>query len=134
MAGTRFAVWAPDAEHVSVVGDFNGWREGQHTMSPVASSGIWECFIPGVGRGALYKYAITSRYDGRHAEKADPYAFAAEIRPLSASKVWDLSGYTWGDREWMERRSKANALDAPMSTYEVHLGSWRRDPRTAIAG
>jgi 1,4-alpha-glucan branching enzyme len=131
VAGTRFAVWAPDAESVSVVGDFNAWREGVHRMWPVASSGIWECFVPGVGRGALYKFAITSRYHGHRTEKADPFAFAAEIRPLSASKVWDLSGYTWGDDDWMKRRVRANAVDAPMATYEVHLGSWRHNPDQA---
>ena len=128
VAGTRFAVWAPDALRVSVVGDFNGWREGVHALTPIASTGIWECFIPGVGRGALYKYAIVSRYDGHYAEKADPYGFAAEIRPLTASKVWDLDGYAWGDNDWMQRRIRANAIDAPMSVYEVHLGSWRRAP------
>jgi 1,4-alpha-glucan branching enzyme len=128
VAGTRFAVWAPDAESVSVVGDFNGWREGAHRLRPVASSGIWECFVPHVGPGTLYKFAITSRYYGQRTEKADPYAFAAEIRPLSASKVWDLSRYQWRDDEWMRRRAQANALDAPMSIYEVHLGSWRRNP------
>jgi 1,4-alpha-glucan branching enzyme len=128
VVGTRFAVWAPDAEHVSVVGDFNGWRDGAHLMTPAASTGIWECFIPGVGPGALYKYAITSRYHGHRAEKADPYAFAAEIRPLSASKVCDLSGYAWGDEEWMATRGRTDILTAPVSTYEVHLGSWRRVP------
>ena len=129
-AGTAFAVWAPTAGGVSVVGDFNGWREGVHPMGPVASSGIWECFIPGVGPGALYKYAITSRYHDHRGEKADPYAFAAEIRPLSASKVFDLSTYTWGDEEWMARRGRTDVLTAPLSTYEVHLGSWRRVPAT----
>ncbi len=128
VAGARFAVWAPDAERVSVVGDFNGWREGAHPMRPVASSGVWECFVPGVGPGALYKYAVVSRHHGYRVEKADPYAFAAEIRPQTASKVCDLSGYAWGDADWMAGRQRANALDAPMSIYEVHLGSWRRRP------
>jgi 1,4-alpha-glucan branching enzyme len=128
VAGTRFAVWAPDAERVSVVGDFNGWRPGADEMHPVDSTGIWEAFLPGVGVGALYKYAITSRYHGYQVEKADPYGFAAETRPQSASKVWDLAGYAWGDADWMARRGKANALDAPISIYEVHLGSWRRVP------
>jgi 1,4-alpha-glucan branching enzyme len=124
--GTLFAVWAPDAVEVSVVGDFNDWREGVHPMRPVATSGIWECFVPGVGRGALYKYAITSRYNGFHAEKADPYGFAAEIRPLTASKVWELSDYAWGDGVWMAQRQRLHTLDSPMAIYEVHLGSWRR--------
>jgi 1,4-alpha-glucan branching enzyme len=128
VAGTRFAVWAPDAERVSVVGDFNGWRPRADEMHPVDSTGIWEGFVPGVGVGALYKYAITSRYHRYQVEKADPYGFAAETRPQTASKVWDLSGYAWGDAEWLARRGKANALDAPISIYEVHLGSWRRVP------
>jgi 1,4-alpha-glucan branching enzyme len=128
VAGTHFAVWAPNARAVSVVGDFNDWRRGVHPMHPVRSSGIWECFIPGVRQGALYKYAITSRVSDYSVEKADPYAFAAEIRPRTASKVWDLSGYKWGDQEWMARRGRVQALDAPLTIYEVHLGSWRRVP------
>src|SRR5579875_1746200 len=128
VAGTHFAVWAPDARAVSVVGDFNDWRPSANPMHSVRSSGIWECFIPGIGQGALYKYAIISRDSGYTVEKADPYGFAAEIRPQTASKVWDLSGYQWGDREWMARRGRVQALNAPMSIYEVHLGSWRRIP------
>jgi len=128
VAGTRFAVWAPDAVRVSVVGDFNGWQDGAHPLWPVAASGIWANFVPGVGPGALYKYAVTSRHDEYRVEKADPFAFAAETRPLTASKVWDLSGYTWGDVDWMARRDRAHALDAPQAIYEVHLGSWRRVP------
>jgi 1,4-alpha-glucan branching enzyme len=126
--GTYFAVWAPNARWVSVVGDFNHWRAGADPMRPIGTSGIWECFIPGVGIGALYKYAITSQYQNYKVEKADPYAFAAEIRPATASKVWDLSGYTWGDQEWMGRRGQVHALTAPIAIYEVHLGSWRRVP------
>src|SRR5262249_19716111 len=91
--GTHFAVWAPDAREISVVGDFNAWRPGVHRLHPVNASGVWEGFIPGVRQGALYKYAVTSRYGNYHVEKADPYAFASEIRPQTASKVWDLSGY-----------------------------------------
>ncbi|MHB1422672.1 MAG: 1,4-alpha-glucan branching protein GlgB [Gemmataceae bacterium] len=128
VAGTHFAVWAPDAREVSVVGDFNGWRHGAHPMHSVRSSGIWECFIPGVGQGGRYKYALMSRVSDYAVEKADPYGFAAEIRPHTASKVWDLSGYEWRDKEWMARRGRAHALDAPMSIYEIHLGSWRRVP------
>jgi 1,4-alpha-glucan branching enzyme len=128
VAGTRFAVWAPNARQVSVVGDFNGWEPGVHRMKPVGSSGVWECFIPGVGVGALYKYSILSRYHNYWVEKADPYAFASEIRPQTASKVWDLSGYAWGDGEWLGRRGRAHAVGAPVSVYEVHLGSWRRVP------
>jgi 1,4-alpha-glucan branching enzyme len=128
VAGTRFAVWAPDAVAVSVVGDFNGWRPGRHPMRPVGSSGVWECFIAGVVQGALYKYSVSSRYGDFTAEKADPYAFAAEIRPRSASKVWDLTGHDWGDHDWMANRARANGLGAPFSIYEVHLGSWMRVP------
>jgi 1,4-alpha-glucan branching enzyme len=127
-AGTRFAVWAPDARFVSVVGDFNGWRPGANPLDPVDSTGIWEGFVPGVGPGALYKYAITSRHHNYRVQKADPYAFAAEIRPQTASKVWDLSGYEWGDADWMGYRGGVHALGAPISVYEVHLGSWRRVP------
>src|SRR5262249_58387451 len=126
--GTRFAVWAPNARQVSVIGDFNGWEAGVHRLKPVASSGIWECFIPGIGPGALYKYLILSRYHNYWVEKADPYAFASEIRPRTASKVWDLSDYAWGDQDWMARRAQAHSLQAPMAIYEVHLGSWRRSP------
>ncbi|HBI46430.1 MAG TPA: 1,4-alpha-glucan branching enzyme, partial [Planctomycetales bacterium] len=126
VAGTQFAVWAPNAQSVSVIGDFNGWNREQNWMHPVRSSGIWQCFIPGVGVGVLYKYAITSQYNNYKVDKADPYAFACEIRPETASKVWDLSGYAWGDKEWMARRGAANALGAPIAIYEVHLGSWMR--------
>jgi 1,4-alpha-glucan branching enzyme len=124
VAGTRFAVWAPDAHWVSVIGDFNGWRPGVHTLHPVRSSGIWQGFVPGVGPGARYKYRIESRYHGYQVDKADPYAFYFELRPETASRVWDLSGHDWGDQEWMARRRRAHALDAPFSVYEVHLGSW----------
>lgn len=126
--GTRFAVWAPNAGEVSVIGDFNGWRAGANPLQPVASSGIWEGFVPGVGQGALYKYAIRHRDSGYQVEKADPFAFFAEVRPKTASIVWDLGGYTWSDQEWMSRRKTTQALDRPISVYEVHLGSWRRAP------
>ena len=126
--GTRFAVWAPNAERISVIGDFNGWKEDDNPMVSRGESGIWESFIPGVGQGALYKYMIHSRYLGYKIDKADPYGFAAEIRPQTASRVWDLSGYDWGDDEWMAVRAKKNAANAPISTYEVHLGSWMRVP------
>jgi 1,4-alpha-glucan branching enzyme len=128
LAGTQFAVWAPNARWVSVIGDFNGWQAGRHPLRPVGSSGIWEGFVPGVEAGTLYKYAITSRYHNYWVEKADPYAFATEMRPRTASKVWDLSGYEWGDQAWMSRRHTAHTLDAPVAIYEVHLGSWRRKP------
>ncbi|HEY6923318.1 MAG TPA: 1,4-alpha-glucan branching protein GlgB, partial [Steroidobacteraceae bacterium] len=126
--GTHFAVWAPNAQSVSVVGDFNGWNPTSHKLEPRSdSSGIWEALLPGVRPGALYKYHIASRHAGYTVDKADPYAFYAEVPPRTASVVWDLS-YEWGDDEWMRTRARANALDAPISIYEVHLGSWRRVP------
>jgi 1,4-alpha-glucan branching enzyme len=127
-AGTAFAVWAPNAESVAVVGDFNGWSPFADPMQLHGGSGIWERFIPGVGPGALYKYAIVSKADGTRVDKADPYGFAAEIRPQTASKVADLSGYDWGDADWMAGRRGPQAGSAPITIYEVHLGSWRRVP------
>jgi 1,4-alpha-glucan branching enzyme len=127
LPGTRFAVWAPNAERVSVVGDFNRWQAGTHPLTG-SDAGVWEGFIPGVHGGAIYKYAIESRVLGYRVDKADPFAFASEIRPQTASMVWDLSGYAWDDAAWLARRARANALDAPISIYEVHLGSWMRVP------
>ncbi|MDY6893496.1 MAG: 1,4-alpha-glucan branching protein GlgB [Chloroflexota bacterium] len=125
--GAYFAVWAPDARQVSVLGDFNGWKRESHPLRPRGQSGIWEGFIPDIGTGTLYKYHIVSRYKGYRTDKADPYATYNEIPPRTASLVWDLE-YTWGDQEWMERRRQCNGLDAPISIYEVHLGSWKRVP------
>ena len=126
--GTRFAVWAPNAAAVSVVGDFNGWHRDRDPLSARADgSGIWEGFVPEVGPGALYKYCIHSRYGGYTVEKSDPYAFRTETPPRTASVVWDLH-YDWHDAAWREQAARANALDAPWSIYEVHLGSWRRVP------
>src|SRR5512135_2854152 len=126
--GTLFAVWAPNAESVSVVGDFNGWAPGRHRLGPRwDGSGIWEGFIPGLENGAMYKYSIVSKIRGRIVEKGDPYAFAWEVPPRSASVVWDL-GYVWNDAGWMASRRARNAFEAPISIYEVHLGSWRRVP------
>jgi 1,4-alpha-glucan branching enzyme len=126
--GTWFAVWAPNARDVSVVGDFNGWEAGAHPLGSRGDSGIWEGFIPGVDKGALYKYAIASDVNGHREDKADPYAFACEIRPQSSSMVWDLSGYEWGDQDWLAQRGRHHAVDAPVAIYEVHLGSWMRNP------
>lgn len=126
--GTWFAVWAPNAHDVSVVGDFNGWEAGAHPLGSRGDSGIWEGFIPGVDKGALYKYAIASDVNGHREDKADPYAFACEIRPQSSSMVWDLSGYEWGDQDWLAQRGRHHAVDAPVAIYEVHLGSWMRNP------
>ena len=125
--GTYFALWAPNASQVSVMGDFNGWDRNRHHLSPRKdASGIWEGFIPGVGKGALYKYAVRTR-SGNLLEKGDPFAFFWEVSPRTASVVW-THGYRWQDGEWMEGRAARNSLKAPMSIYEVHLGSWRRNP------
>ena len=126
--GTHFAVWAPNARAVSVIGDFNGWTPATHPLHSRGTSGVWAGFVPQAAAGALYKFAIESQYNDYRVEKADPCGFAAEIRPHTASKVWDLSRYAWNDGDWMAQRAKANALDAPLAIYEVHLGSWRRVP------
>jgi len=125
--GTYFAVWAPDAERVSVIGDFNGWDGNKHRLTPRGSSGIWEGFLPGVSRGTMYKYFVRSRYGGYRMEKIDPLASYFEVPPRTASIVWDLE-YDWNDREWMRVRAEADLHRKPMSIYEVHLGSWHRVP------
>ncbi|HEX6330685.1 MAG TPA: 1,4-alpha-glucan branching protein GlgB [Actinomycetota bacterium] len=124
--GTLFGVWAPNAKEVSVIGDFNGWTLGAEPLRPRGDSGIWEGFVPGVGVGALYKLHIGSREGGYRVDKADPFAVYAEVPPKTSSVVWDPT-YEWDDAEWIRARGAANALDAPMSVYEVHLGSWMRD-------
>ncbi len=126
--GVWFAVWAPNAEAVSVIGDFNSWKREAHPLRCLASSGIWEGFVPGLEPGALYKYFIRSRERGYSVEKADPFAFAGELRPRTASRVCDLETYRWGDDRWMKSRGGRNNLEAPLSIYEVHLGSWMRVP------
>jgi len=125
--GVYFAVWAPNARSVSVIGDFNGWTPDRHPLRPRGSSGIWEGFIPGLDVGTLYKYHIHSHYHGYQVQKADPYGFFHETPPRTASIVWSLD-YEWGDQEWMATRRARNAFDAPISIYEVHLGSWMRVP------
>ena len=125
--GTNFAVWAPDAEKVYVMGAFNGWNKTSHPLYPRGQSGIWEGFVPQVGQGDAYKYHVESRYHGYKVDKADPFAFHAETPPHTASIVWNLD-YEWHDQEWMKSRAERNSLHAPMSIYEVHLGSWRRIP------
>lgn len=120
-------MWAPNADRVSVIGDFNGWDNDANPMQNHPEAGVWEAFIPGIGRGALYKYRICANGGAYQADKADPYGFAAELRPQTASKVCALE-YSWGDREWMEERERRQALSAPISIYEVHLGSWMRVP------
>jgi 1,4-alpha-glucan branching enzyme len=123
--GTYFAVWAPDAEHVSVIGDFNGWNKKSHPLRPRGQSGIWEGFVEGVGKGEVYKYYVASRYKRYRVEKADPFALHTEVPPKTASIVWDPD-YSWDDQEWMAGRAARNALGAPIAIYEVHLGSWMR--------
>jgi 1,4-alpha-glucan branching enzyme len=127
VGGTYFAVWAPNAKQVFVTGEFNGWDKSSHPLCPKWQSGIWEGFIPGVTEGTIYKYYIVSHHRGYRVEKADPFAFYAETPPKTASVVWNLN-YDWQDQRWMEKRHSHNALDAPISIYEVHLGSWRRVP------
>ncbi|MBF0486254.1 MAG: 1,4-alpha-glucan branching protein GlgB [Candidatus Omnitrophica bacterium] len=125
--GTLFAVWAPNAERVSVIGDFNGWNRDLSPLAPRHdSTGIWEGFIPHLGHGTLYKYAITTR-QGWQLEKADPVGFHSEVPPKSASIVWDIN-YAWNDQAWMGKRKNYNAHNRPISVYEVHLGSWMRVP------
>jgi 1,4-alpha-glucan branching enzyme len=123
--GIRFVVWAPNAARVSVVGDFNGWDGRIHPLRARGESGLWELFIPGLAPGALYKYEVQSR-GGITAQKADPYGFAAELRPGTASLLWDLSPYRWNDSGWMSGRRERQKLSSPISIYEVHLGSWMR--------
>ncbi len=123
--GTYFAVWAPNAERVSVIGDFNRWNPASHPLTPRGASGIWEGFYPGIGKGALYKYHIESKIGGYRVDKTDPLSIFNEIPPKSASIVWDLD-FSWQDQEWMERRPEMSGLDKPMAIYEIHLGSWRR--------
>jgi len=126
--GMYFAVWAPHASQVGVVGDFNGWNPDLNPMVPLADSGIWEVFVPGVGLGQLYKYSVTTR-SGKILFKADPYAFYAEFRPQTASITADLSVYSWNDLEWVAKREEQDPLSGPLSIYEVHLGSWKRKNR-----
>jgi 1,4-alpha-glucan branching enzyme len=127
--GTYFAVWAPNAERVSVIGDWNGWDRGKHVLGARGSSGIWEGWVPGVKTGAIYKYHIQSRHHGYKVDKADPFARQHEVPPRTASVVSEGAvPYTWNDQEWMATRRDKNALDGPMNVYEVHLGSWRRVP------
>jgi len=124
--GTYFSVWAPSAHQVSVIGDFNYWKEGEHTLNVRwDESGIWEGFIPNVGKGTIYKYKIESNNNGIKTEKADPYARRYEHNPKTGSIVWE-DNYSWEDKQWMKSRKKQNALDAPFSVYEVHLGSWKK--------
>lgn len=124
--GTNFAVWAPNAESVSVMGSFNSWDKQSHPLHRRDDgSGIWEGFIAGVKKGDSYKYHLVSKYNGYRADKGDPFAFFWELPPSTASVVWDFD-HTWNDSEWMKNRKEHNSLDKPFSVYELHLGSWRR--------
>ncbi|WP_165228840.1 1,4-alpha-glucan branching protein GlgB [Aquisphaera insulae] len=125
-SGVHFAVWAPNAQRVSVVGNFNHWDGRRHQMRNRGATGIWEIFIPDLCEGEVYKLEIRSRNNGYLVQKSDPYGFAAEVRPKTASVVWDLSRYQWGDQDWMANRVSRQGLDRPLSVYEVHLGSWKK--------
>ena len=124
--GVVFAVWAPNAHRVSVVGDFNHWDGRRHPLRVRGATGIWEIFLPGLGEGEVYKFEIKSRGNGSLLLKADPFAFYSELRPKTASIVYDIHKYQWHDADWMAERGPRQALNAPLSIYEVHLGSWMR--------
>ncbi|MEX2310212.1 MAG: 1,4-alpha-glucan branching protein GlgB [Pirellulales bacterium] len=126
--GTFFAVWAPNAEWVSVIGDFNEWNKESHPLRPLRSSGIWQGFVPNIEQGARYKYHIVRRGGGYAVDKADPFAFRQERSHGRASVVWELD-YDWNDQGWMNSRRDRNRLESPISIYEVHVGSWRRNPQ-----
>jgi len=126
VAGVHFAVWAPNALRVSVIGSFNAWDNRVNAMQRRGDAGIWETFIPNLPKGTHYKYSIKSRMLGYEVDKADPYGFYFEMRPTTDARVWDIDSYTWSDQEWMEGRVERQAPDKPMNIYEVHLGSWRR--------
>jgi 1,4-alpha-glucan branching enzyme len=133
--GTRFAVWAPNAVGVSVIGDFNDWKADANPLAPRATSGIWEGFVPKVAPGARYKYHVIGRGGVHRVDKADPFAIRAELPPGTASIVWTLE-HEWGDADWMNTRAGRNSLQAPLCVYEVHPGSWRRpgdDPRRLLS-
>ena len=131
VAGVRFAVWAPNAERVDVIGDFNRWQPGAAPMRAHPGSGVWEVFVPGVRVDALYKYRVVSRYNDYVSERADPCGFAGEVRPMTASKVAQIDGYGWLDADWLAGRQQRDPLRTPVSIYELHLGSWRRSMERA---
>ena len=126
VAGVNFAVWAPDAQTISVVGDFNEWDGRRHLMRKHIPGGVWELFIPGIGAGEKYKFRVRGKH-GDVNDRSDPYAFAAELPPRTASIVTNIRDYEWNDQSWMERRRQTNQLERPISIYEVHLGSWKKD-------
>jgi 1,4-alpha-glucan branching enzyme len=123
--GTSFATWAPNAAAVSVIGDFNGWQPGANALSPIGETGVWQGFVPNIGRGTLYKLHIKSKQRAYEVAKADPFALRHEVAPGTASIVWETD-YAWQDAEWLARRAPRSGFSAPVSIYEVHLGSWMR--------
>lgn len=123
--GVHFAVWAPNAQRVSVVGNFNNWDGRRHPMRFLTEIGVWELFLPGLGEGDIYKYEIKTHYHGYMVTKADPVGFAAELRPKNASVVWDIDKHQWHDSDWIAQRAERHAVDKPISIYELHIGSWR---------
>ena len=125
--GVRFTVWAPNATSVSVVGEFNNWDTRVNEMSRIEDGEIWKIFIPGLKEGDIYKYAIMPQHGGPHIMKADPYGYYCEVPPATASRVFDMNRYQWQDQEWQERKQRTQSYGQPMLTYEVHLGSWRRN-------
>ncbi len=125
--GVRFAVWAPGAERVSVVGNFNDWDGRRHPMRKHHDFGTWEIFIPAVGKGALYKFEIKTNYHEYMVTKSDPLGFFSEMRPKTASIVWDINSYAWQDDDWLSKRTQYQGHDAPISIYEIHPGSWKRN-------
>ncbi len=131
VAGVRFAVWAPNAECVFLAGDFNQWEARRHPMR-LRTSGVWEIFIPGLKEGEAYKYLVRSKAHGYQQLKADPYAFASEVPPKSASVIFDLGSYKWQDQQWMDERGRRNWLREPVSIYELHAESWMRHPGGAF--
>jgi 1,4-alpha-glucan branching enzyme len=126
--GVHFAVWAPNAQRVSVVGPFNEWDNRTHPLQRRGDAGIWELFVPNLPEGMVYKYAVKSRFLGYEIDKADPYGFYAELRPQTGSRIWNINRYQWHDDAWLAARPAQQALDRPMNIYEVHLGSWKRVP------
>ncbi len=129
--GVHFATWAPNAERISVIGEFNGWKEGENEMNRINEAGVWTLFIPGIEENYTYKYSVKSNVDSHYRRKIDPYAFRSELRPKNASVVHDINKYKWNDNEWMYRRYKQfkqiGWVKAPINIYELHLGSWKKD-------
>ncbi len=127
--GTSFAVWAPNAQRVSVVGDFNHWDGRVHSMRLLGASGVWEIFIPGVAQGAHYKFEIRDAH-GHIKLNTDPFGFFFEVAPKQAAIVWDNQKFKWTDAAWLKKRRERDALRSPMSIYEVHIGSWQKKTAT----